>query len=268
MLPPSAAPFALPPNDSRWLQIASEITSLIGQACFTFSHHSTKPRPERKDDQLTLVFDQVGHFDTAAAFFNVDVTYQRNSKKHQKGGRRLAGQFTPARHSSLVKLYRRLGLALPKRLSLFHQALPKLRGRLFVAQLRVNMGDTRLDKSSLQLLNLSADELESLLNTEPLQKPNKGVTVEQQLANNARRQAFSASPVTTAASAGFKYRQNLVQTTSNQQQVTINPPQQQTTPTPYKEQSVDEWLEEYTGANHSSRQDKASPKFTTSPHPT
>lgn len=219
VLPPSAAPYALPPNDPRWLQIASEIASLIGIDCFCFSHHTTKLRPERKDDQLTLVFDDINHAGTALAFFNVSAKYQRNTEFHKAGSARAQGEFRPPANGKLVKMFKLNGLQLPKKLSYFKRAIAQLHGRIFTAQLCQANHLRKLDNSTINTLNIKAGEIAQLLNRKKTatsdQAPANSTPSGDQDATINRDQAFPENPYRSRATGDFKYKQDLVQTTSN-----------------------------------------------------
>lgn len=238
-VPADGAPYLLSKRNPKWQAIAKEVAKLVSAECFIYSHHTTKPRPDRKDDQLTLVFDYLLRFQTAVVFFNVDTHYQRNSKKHKKGARRARGHFTAAKRSSLVKLYNHLGLKLPTRFSQFHQALAQLQGKIFTAQESATAGISTINKASLQLLNISSGELKALFDKKNQQPIYGGTTNQRQQYDRTKKQEPQPTSGAVTYPEQSMYKHGALQTTCNQQRVTSTPEQQ----------SVKEWLEDYTRAD-------------------
>ena len=89
-------------------------------------------------------------------FFNVSLERQRSTKKHKKGSPLPKGHFTPKPNSAFIQMWRSTSLPLPKSLTSFYDCMGKLKPIVFMAE--TSKGN-RLNASTLRPMHLPDESL-------------------------------------------------------------------------------------------------------------
>lgn len=156
----SASGKPVPPD---WLQAHSpslirEILTAIGIDAYEYCGHTTGRYGRGKWSGLTLQFSSsVTHTD-AHVFFNVGLTRSRSTKAGKAGTPLPEGHFRVGENYNFCRFWEATGLAMPKRLSSFHDYMGNLRGILFTADITKGH-ENRLIAKSIRPLSVSADEV-------------------------------------------------------------------------------------------------------------
>jgi hypothetical protein len=165
--------------------------------------------------------------------FNADIKRKRNFKDKKAGTLLPKGRFSVGRKSAFYKFWLSTGITIPPRLSAFNDYMGKLKGLLYIAEIESN---NRLDACTLRLMTNNPQ-------TDGKQSPNK-------LQTKTSNSKIAQNPVTTN---GGKNKTTYMNNYDISKQVSTNISK---TYTPIndvldvKEQTNDEWLNDYFGIKH------------------
>lgn len=137
--------------------LLSEILDATGSQAFRFIGYTTGKYVRGKNGGgVTLQFADLSTGEQAYCIFNVHLDRDRNSKHGEKGSRLPSGQFRPPKGGDFIPFWQRCGLALPRRLSAFHDYMGKLKRVLLIGDMD-NTG--KLKNRTLKPLEISHSEL-------------------------------------------------------------------------------------------------------------
>lgn len=155
-----------PPNEDQrsadqWLaehydQLLIEILRATGQPAYRYVGYSTGCYGRYKAGGVTLQLIDTLTGEPVYCVFNVDVRRARTTRHGKRGSMLPPGHFTASKGSSFVLFWQRAGLALPSRLSAFHDCMGKLAPIAFVGE---TPEPGKLDKQRLCPLEITHEQL-------------------------------------------------------------------------------------------------------------
>lgn len=162
--------------------------------------------------------------------FNADIKRKRNFKDKKAGTLLPKGRFSVGRKSAFYKFWLSTGITIPPRLSAFNDYMGKLKGLLFLAEIN---SDNRLNACTLRLMtnNPQTDDKQS---SNKLQTKNSNSNVSQ-------------NPIATGGSKNITTHINNYDISKQESTNTSN------THTPFsdfidiKEQTYEDWINDYFG---------------------
>lgn len=226
-------------------QLVAEIAGTVGVEALELVSHSVGVYG--KSPGITLQFASLIHDGNRYAIFNVENRRARNTTTGKVGALLPAGQFRVGERSGFWKFWLRTGLPYQKRSNIY-QRIGKLKDLVFSADLGVG---ERLDASTLKPLEVAADILAT--NWQP--SDNQATTNRQPTDNQDSQprkpletECFRAlQPNRTTGSLNYGKRQEVIRGCGNTGAVSFS-----SFPTPEpkrpEEQTVDEWLSDYSSA--------------------
>lgn len=137
--------------------LAKEILELFDIKAFFYTSHSTGIY-DKKYPGLTLQLLEATSDEPYYTIFNVEIKRKRSTKYGRQGELLPAGKFRVGKRSSFCNFWRSTNLALPPRLSSFHDYLGNLKNFVLIADEVANRPG-RLNSQSLRALSVSADEI-------------------------------------------------------------------------------------------------------------
>lgn len=235
------------PVSQDWLDahksgLLHEILLAMHMDAYVYHYYTTGKYVKGKGG-VTLQFSSIVRGARAYVIFNAEVTRSRNV------GDAKAGQKLPKKHfrvkpgSEFIRFWLATGLRQPKRLSSFHDYMGKLKTLLFTAPVQ----DERMDARKLQPLSISSEAIRGALlpdnrQTVSGQAPDKNQTSQPDKHLVTAQQSRAIQPDSPA---GPNYHGNKVTSICGYRTA-------RTTPSPTndpKEQTVDDWLDEYSSAD-------------------
>ena len=169
----------------KWLKenrerVINEILTATGKEGYVYMSYSTGYYlGANKGGGITLQFTHYLNGTSHFICYNADLTRKRSTKTGIAGERLQKGRFIAMKGGSFVKLWRSSGLAIPKRLSSFHDCMGKLKGIMFTADVT---GDQFI-KGTLKPIDISFDEIRnSVMNSS--ETPDNDLTTTRQLPDN------------------------------------------------------------------------------------
>jgi len=135
----------------EWLQAKSDqllrdIAAESGQTLFAYCGHTTGIYRANQSPGVTLRYSNMLTGEHAHVIFNAELHRGRNTAHGKKGSPLPKGRFRVNRGYAFVHFWQSLGLDLPRRLSDFHDRMGKLKGVVITAKL---INGNRLDKQSI-----------------------------------------------------------------------------------------------------------------------
>lgn len=115
-------------------QLTREILKTAGKDGFIYTGYKTGNylvNGSTRRDGVTLNFENILNGQYACVTHNVNLTRERNSKSGKAGSPLQNGHFRVKPNYKFCKLWKSLGLALPRRLSSFHDYMGNLKGLVF-----------------------------------------------------------------------------------------------------------------------------------------
>lgn len=134
-----------------------EVLSLLHIPVYRYIGYKTGVFNNGRAKGVKLSFVDAKSGESVPLFFNADLLYARGAKK---GERRPDGEFTPKEHSKFMSFWRRTLLPEARYASEYKREMSKLKSLIFVAE----DPSSALNKDNIQPLNLSSEELKTLLN--------------------------------------------------------------------------------------------------------
>lgn len=234
----------------EWLQAKSDqllrdIAAESGQILFAYCGYDTGKYGVHKSPGVTLRYRNILTGEHAHVIFNAELNRGRNTVHGKKGASLPKGRFRVGRGYAFVHFWQSLGLDLPRRLSDFHDRMGKLKGIVITAKL--NTGN-RLDKKSISLLDWAA-KAETVVSVSATVS-DKSPTNVRQLPDNAPTILPDKELVQTQVVRTFQANSSACDkpcVLSNQvraYQAPSYPPHKDV-----KDQSNDEWLQDYIGVD-------------------
>ena len=153
---------------NSWIQenrhlLIDQIASLTGITILEYQTYSTGLFVRHKAAGINMQFDCVTTGTPAYTIFNVNLTRSRTTKHGAAGSPLPDGHFAVSKRGKFYAFCRRSGIAIPKRLSTFHEYMGSLKGVLFTGIF--DKGE-RLMKDSITPLNFTCQQLKDMaLNT-------------------------------------------------------------------------------------------------------
>jgi len=143
--------------------ITAEILSITGQDAFVFDYFSTGSylpgRGKPRNDSMTINWLSLTKpEDDLYSIFNVGLKYLRNAGKNKKGDPFKGNKFIVKKRSSLLKLWYRTGLLVPK-LSDFHRNMGNLKNIHFTGKSVHKIKLNKIDTRSIFPLNIAAKDI-------------------------------------------------------------------------------------------------------------
>lgn len=238
-------------TSDKWLnenreRVINEILTATGKEGYFYMSYSTGYYlGANKGGGITLQFS---HYLTGTSHFicyNADLTRKRNTKTGIAGERLPKGRFIALKGSSFVKLWRSTGLAIPRRLSSFHDCMGKLKGVIFTGEVT---GDQFI-KGTLEPIRISFDEISNSV-LYGSKTPDKNLTKTRQFPDNDLTRTpdkematahtghdLQPNPSTGNTNHGIKVKGITgIRKSSNTSNKVSN-------------QSTDEWLDDYSSGN-------------------
>lgn len=124
----------------KWLAdnhdpLLSAILEATGRQVFRFTGHTTGCYGRHRSPGVTLQFVDLTTGEKAYCIFNAELHRKRNTQHGAEGSMLPKGQFHPPKGGEFVAFWKRCGLALPRRLSAFHDYVGKLKQILIVGEM-------------------------------------------------------------------------------------------------------------------------------------
>lgn len=151
------------------LAVTAAVCNLAGQAAYRYCGYSTGAYGDFRGGGVTLRLRELNTGLSAHVIFNVDVNYGRNTKHHRRGDKMPRGQFRAKKEGHFCRLWQLTGMALPQRLSAFHDRMGKLSAFIYTGE--VHKGE-RLSSQTFQPLCLDENQLRELLNIRTIDRTN------------------------------------------------------------------------------------------------
>ena len=114
-------------NRERIIRLILQITCVDGLTYTGKSTGNYSVSHSFKRTGVKLMFTSLTTAEEHHAFYNVDLTRQKNSKNGKKGARLPDGEFRITKNYALYKFWKGTGLAFPKRLASLHDYMGNLR---------------------------------------------------------------------------------------------------------------------------------------------
>lgn len=141
---------------TRESELIAQILEVTGKKGFRFLRHTTGNYTKHLAGGVTLHFLDCVTGESPCVTFNANLKRDRKSKYGKKGDPLPAGRFKVGPGSKFIQFWKRAGLALPIRLSSFHECMGKLKGIVFQASYRSR---NQLLKDSLTPLTVTYQEI-------------------------------------------------------------------------------------------------------------
>lgn len=226
-------------------ELVSALAVIFTQPVLIYEDHSVGRYGPGKWPGMLINFHCVKFDESLYSIFNVDLSRARTTSYGKAGDALPRGQFRVGNRSSLVKLWRRLDLDMPPRLSSFHDYMGNLKSRLLTFEQKEG---NKVKSTDLLALNVSAREiLEALVNAtdKPLtsnsQNSDKCQTRTPYKKMSESRISNGVSENQTTCSANhIKSNQDKEDKRANTNASLIS----------LMDQSVDEWLADYDSPMH------------------
>lgn len=231
----------------NWLRVASELLRVTGHVGFIYKGYSTGLYTGHKAGGVTLQLYNPANHQAAFAIFNANLKRLRTTKYGSKGAPLPKGHFTLGKNSGFVQFWCDMGLELPKRLSAFHDCMGKLNQLLITA---ITNDNDKIINRSLSPLTIEHQELIKLFSS-----PDNSLTISRQ---NPDKQPTRIPDKDLSKPLISCCTQNHSGTCLNNYGIKVkgttdkgDMPIQLLPSTSPQEQTVDEWLDDYAGGNHS-----------------
>lgn len=221
-------------------RICREVLFSMGLDAFEYVSYSTGHYGKNRSAGITLQFVSMLSGRSVYAVFNADLTRQRNTTTAKAGALLPKGQFRIGKRSHFYKFWMGTGLPFPRRLAAMHDYMGKLRSVLVTG----SVTDDRFKVGSLMPVSLTAEQVRAAIvpdniRTSAGHAPDNSRTKapDKEMATDHEPQWLQTIQTTCVSNYGNKVtRENGYKTF---------PYTPIHNPKPPNEQSVDEWLEEY-----------------------
>lgn len=239
--------------DSKWIQenleqILLDIADKLSVDIFIYQSYSTGRYIKKVKDKggLELQFNHLNSEGKAYAIFNALLDRARTTKKYKKGAPLPARQFRVTENFDFYKYWKATGLAIPPRLSSFHDYMGKLKTVIFTGTFHETKAE-RLIAPSLSALNISHQQLTSAfidslkpdnIQTTTGQEPDKSQTTNPDKEIQPHQIPQDSQSISTTGKKNYGTRP-LGNADTRENIYPIS------TPKKPEEQSIDEWLTDY-----------------------
>lgn len=239
-----------------WLQkyserLVKEILTTLGRDAYTYEAYSTGRYGKALGSGVTLQFLSCTTAQSFYTVFNVELNRDRDTKAGKKGTKLPDGHFRISKRHLLYRFWQSTGLKFPRRLAALHDYMGHLSGILFSARLST-AHENRLEKETVVPLEISAAEILHAYATD------KNRTLAGQIADNCRTlmpdndftpaqqsRGLQADPTACSSQHGnTEISKRDYKIASSQAPLCKRP----------EEQTVDEWLADYSKADTSAEQ--------------
>lgn len=234
--------------DKHELPVITAICELAAVTAYRYCGYSTGCYVAGNGGGVTLQLRDLITGASAYIIFNADVRYSRNTKHHKCGKRMPHGQFRPHKHSAFCLLWQSTGMALPSRLSTFHDRMGKLSGYIYAGE---ETKPERLSAQTFRPLCISETRLRELLNLPEIhrtitrQAPDNHQTITRQGHQTSKSpQPLPDIALSTVQATGANYYGKKVKRGDGYKGPTVTP-----VISPI-EQTTDEWLNDYDQASN------------------
>ncbi|WP_232247785.1 hypothetical protein [Pseudomonas putida] len=221
-------------------RLCREALMAVGMDAFEYTDYSTGHYGKTRSAGVTLRFVSVVSGQSAYAVFNADLTRQRNTAAGKAGALLPKGQFRIGKRSHFYRFWLSTGLQMPDRLQRFYKCMGKLSSILLAGE----VSQDRFDVQSLHPVTITTDQLRLAVlghnegtiwaqagHKEGTTSGHKETAPAHEPCGLQRNQTTCFSNYESKLTRRCEYK-----TPSNTPQETHRPPQQQ---------SVDEWLADY-----------------------
>ena len=222
-------------------ELLRQIASRCNLRLFTYDSYDTGRFSGGAYAGVRLTFLDLKTGEPHSVFYNARLTRDRSTRHGRKGSPLPKGQFRVDRKSKLIRLWLRLHLPLPSKLSTMHERMGKLKSIIVFASLDSNQ---KLDKDSIIAANICAQHIQQ--GSPPTANHS---TIPPQMTDTFRtRVSDKHQPEDTARREAQRFsttgKDNHV--LSNQEDTNIRylRPENKR-PTDPTEQSIEEWLADY-----------------------
>lgn len=137
-------------------KIIAEIARQLNQSIFTYSYYKTGIYNNGLSPGIMIRFIDLLTGEEPFAIFNAQLKYQRTTRKKKAGDRLPDGHFRIGNRSALYILWIKTALDIPRRFSEWHKSMSKLRHVYFVGE---KTSGNKLVNKSIQPLSLSHSEI-------------------------------------------------------------------------------------------------------------
>lgn len=169
-------------TSDKWLKenrerVINEIlTATCKEGYFYMSYSTGYYLGANKGGGITLQFNHYLKGSSHFICYNADLTRKRNTKTGIAGERLPKGRFIALKGGSFIKLWRSTGLAIPRRLSSFHDCMGKLKVIIFTGEITSD----QFIKGTLKPIDISFDEIRNSV-LYGSKTPDKDLTITRQL---------------------------------------------------------------------------------------
>ena len=146
---------------TSWLKLHKdhlvyELVNYMAIDALIYESYSTGRYGVKCHSGVSLQFSNILTDDSRYAVFNAELDRVKATKKGPIGSPLPSGQFRVGKRSRFYKFWLTANQPLPPRLSSFHDYMGNLKGGLFTGTVG---GDERIEKQSIQLLNITHVEV-------------------------------------------------------------------------------------------------------------
>jgi len=145
--------------DEHKEKIIQVIVKKLKMNVFIYENYSTGNYGKHKYSGVTLNFTNLLTGESAYIIFNIYLKRMRTTNYGKKGTPLPKGHFSVGKKQSFYKFWQKTKLEIPRRLSSFHDYMGKMKGLLFMFEIKEK---EKLDKNSMALLSIDHEKLKRL----------------------------------------------------------------------------------------------------------
>jgi len=146
--------------DKHKSSFIQSIVNKLQPNLYVYVGYSTGRYKKQKFPGITLSFINLLTGGSGYIIFNACLDRKRTTKHGEQGSALPKDHFSIAKRSSFYKFWLKTKLDVPRRLSSFHDYMGKLKGLIFMFEIKKK---EQLDKKSFALLSLEHEELNKLI---------------------------------------------------------------------------------------------------------
>ncbi|WP_251360178.1 hypothetical protein [Kangiella sp. TOML190] len=169
-------------KEQKW-ELTLQVVKLLNSDAYLYESFSRDAYRSGKSPGIRIKYNSVLTNKEAVAFYNAEIHRAKNTV-HGKAGERLPGkQFRVRKNHDFYKLWVKLDLKLPPRLSSFHDYMGKLKEVLIVGQTKKTGVGIKIRNKTIKALEITNKEIVTALERDSY--PDKDQTLSIQLTNNS-----------------------------------------------------------------------------------